>query len=262
MIIRTYKELKEYMQMFKNKNSDLLVIMSRGGLGKTSLLKEVMRGSEFVYVNTHSTPLKTYIDLFEHRDSSVVFDDLDAVLSNPIFTSMLKALADTSPIKELHYNTTSKLLGNVPEQFKTASNVCILLNQFDVRNKTLAPLIDRGFFIEFMPSKEEILSKIKEISKSQNIVDKQKCKEVLDFFLENYRKVEEFSIRTYIKALQLCCDDYKNWKSKFMQVIGIDEKIIAYLLLKDKYKNVEDMVKNYKWSRATFFRVKAEVEGE
>ena len=85
--------------------------------------------------------------------------------------------------------------------------------------------------------------KIEEISQSQNIADNQKC--VLDFIKDNYKKINDLSLRTYSKALQLFVDDPKRWKEKFMSMIGFDEKLIQYLTLK--------------WSRATFFRVRQEL---
>lgn len=258
MIVKTYSELKEYINMFKKQNADLMIIMSKAGYGKTSIIKEIMKDTDYVYINTHSTPLKSYLTLWERKDSCVVFDDLDAILRNPIFVSMLKALTDTSIIKELNYNTTSKLLGNAPESFKTTSNVCILLNEFDVHNKTLAPLLDRGFFIEFVPSKDEILKKVEEISKSQNIAENEKC--VYSFIKEHYQKINEWSIRVYIKGLQLYRDNPLNWKDKFMHLIGFDEKTIEYLKLKEKHKTDEERIKNFKWSRATYYRIKQEVE--
>ncbi len=242
--------------MFRKQNADLLIIMSKAGLGKTTLLKEIMKGREYVYINTHSTVLKTYVDLYDKRDVPVAFDDLSSILQNSTMVSLLKSLADTSPIKELHYNTTSKLIGNAPESFKTTSNVCILLNEFDIRNKSLEPLLDRSFYISFTPSKKEILKKIKEISK--NSMDNEKC--VLDFIEENYQKIENFSLRTYIKAIQLYNDNPKSWKEKVMKMIGFDEKLVEYLKLTDKYSKVDDMIRNYKWSRATFFRIKSEFD--
>jgi hypothetical protein len=232
--------------------------MSKAGYGKTSLLKEVMGKDDYVFINTHSTPLKTYLNLFEKRDCPVIMDDIDAMFSSAIMTSLLKSLADTSSVKELHYNTTSSLLGNAPENFKTTSNVCILANEFNIKNPALKPIVDRGFFIEFCPSKEEILNKIREIAKSQSIAKNEKC--VLEFMEQNYTKSENLSLRVYVKALQLFRNNPENWKQKFMQMIGFDEKVIEYLKLKETYKNVEDMVKNFKWSRATFFRIRAEVE--
>jgi len=258
MIIRTYTELEEYFEMFGKQNLDLLIVLSRGGLGKTTTLKRVMKNKNFVYINTHSTPLKTYLTLYEQQDNCVAFDDVGSILTNPIMVSMLKSLSDTNPIKEINYNTTSKLIGNAPENFKTASNVCLLLNEFDVRSKTLLPIIDRGFYVEFIPSNEEIMQKIRQISKSQSIIENPK--QVLDFFENNYSKIEKLSLRTFIKALQLSSFNKNTWKERFMQLIGFSEKMINYYQVKEKYKTDKERISHFRWSRATYFRIKQECE--
>jgi hypothetical protein len=260
MIVRTYRELEEYFRMFKKQNCELLIVMSKAGYGKTTSLKRVMKDEDFVYINTHSTPLSTYLTLWQRRDCPVVFDDLDAIFNSNIMVSMLKALTDTSQIKELNYATTSKIIGDAPQTFKTTSNVCILLNEFDIHNRTLLPIIDRAIYIEFQPSKDEILKKIKEIAKSQSIAENQEC--VYEFIEQNYKKVNDLSLRTYKKAMQLFIDNPDKWKERFMALIGFDEKVIQYLTLKDRYKTDNERIANFNWSRATYFRVKQEVEGD
>ena len=258
MIVHTYDELQEYIEMFKTQNIDLLIIMSRGGLGKTTMLKDTMGKGDYVYINTHSTPLRAFQLLYEKRDCPVIFDDIEHILKNPTFVSLLKALADTSQVKELHYTTTSKAIGSVPETFATASNVCILVNEFSIKNPILAPLVDRGHYIEFNPSKDEIIKKIKEVAKSQSIAKSEMC--VLDFITENGHKIDKLSIRTFIKALQLHTYDSTKWKERFMQEIGFDDKAIEYLTLKNQYKTDNERIEHFKWSRATYFRVKQEIE--
>lgn len=260
MIIKTYKELNEFFEMFKKQNVDLLIVMSKAGYGKTTILKDVMKRTDYVYVSTHSTPLTTYLKLFEHIDCPVIFDDLNDLFNNNIMVSMLKSLADTSPIKEIFYGTTSSIIGNAPSSFKTTSNTCILLNEFDIHNRTLAPLIDRAFYIEFTPDKKEILNKIREISKSQNISNSSKC--VLEFVEEHYKKIDNLSLRTYIKALQLHMDNPKKWKENFMKMIGFDEKLVEFIKLRGLYKTDNEGIKHYRWSRATYFRVKKELEDD
>ena len=260
MEVKTYDELQEYVEMFKTQNIDLLIIMSRGGLGKTTTLKNTLGKNDYVYINTHSTPLRTFQLLYEKRDCPVIFDDIEHILKNPTFVSLLKALSDTSQVKELHYSTTSKSIGSVPETFATASNVCILVNEFSIKNPILAPLVDRGHYIEFNPSKEEIIKKIEEVAKSQSIAKSEMC--VLDFIKENGNKIDKLSIRTYVKALQLHTYDSSKWKERFMQEIGFDEKAIQYLKLKSKYKTDNERIAHFKWSRATYFRVKQETENE
>lgn len=258
VVVTTYKELKEYFEMFRRQNCDLLIVRSKAGYGKTSSLRAVMSDEDYIFINTHSTPLSTFKSLWDKRDRPVVFDDIDAIMSSPIMVSMLKALADTSPIKELHYNSTTSLLGEAPEKFTTASNVCILLNEFDAKNKSLAPLLDRGFFVEFTPSRKEIVKRIKEIAKSQSSADYQVC---VQFIEEHRDQINNLSLRTYSKAVQLYRDNPSNWKQRFLAMIGFDEKIICYLSLKEKYRSDDERLKNgWQWSRATYYRVKDEVE--
>ena len=42
MIIKTYEELKFFIEMFKNGNADLLIIESLGGYGKTQMVENVI----------------------------------------------------------------------------------------------------------------------------------------------------------------------------------------------------------------------------
>jgi len=258
MNIYTYKELEEFIRMFKKQNCDLLIIKSKAGLGKTTTLKRLMKDTDFVYINTHSTPLKTYQTLYEKRDCPVVFDDIDAIFSSHILISLLKSLADTAPIKELHYNTTSKVIGDTPATFKTTSNVCILLNEFDAQNKSLEPIIDRGFFVSFEPSKSEILRKIRQITKCRSIPESEIC--VYDFIEENLEKINKLSLRTYTKAMQLFRDNPNKWKENFMKMIGFDEKLIQYIQLKEKYETDKERIEKFKWSRSVYFRIKQEIE--
>lgn len=251
MKVKTYKELEEYIKMFKKQNIDLLIIKSKAGLGKTFIIKEMMKKEDYVYICTHSTPLKTYINLYENLDFPVCFDDLNSLFTSPIMTSMLKCLAETIKEKELHYETTSKLAKGLPSSFKTKSNVCILLNQFDGNNPVLAPLVDRSFYLEFEPSKEEILNKIRKFKSSPK---SEKC--VLDFIEKNYLKIKKFTLRTYVKALQLYRDNPKKWKKRFMNMVGFDEKLIQYLELKEKYKTDKEQIKHFDWGKTTYYRIK------
>lgn len=253
MIIKTYLELEEFVEMFRRQNADLIIIKSRAGLGKTSLLKKKMGSRKnWVYANTHSTPLKTYLELHDKIDLPVVFDDIDSILSNPIMISLLKSLADTSQIKELHYHSTTKLLKDVPESFETKSNCCLLLNDFDTRNTTLLPLIDRAFFLDFRPSREEILEKMREINK-----ERFKNNEVFGFIEANYKVIREddFTLRIFVKGVQLYQDNLQKWKERFMEMVEFDEKLILYIQLQEKYPTQNERLSHWKWSRGTYFNI-------
>ena len=50
MIIKTYEELAFFIQMFKHNNAELLILESRGGIGKSSLVDEML----------HEMPLRRF----------------------------------------------------------------------------------------------------------------------------------------------------------------------------------------------------------
>lgn len=255
MIINTYRELEEFFEMFKKQNADLIIFVSKAGLGKTTTFKKIMGKKKHVYISIHSTPLRTYKKLYENKNRPVCIDDLDSI-TNPTMVALFKCLADTTPQKEIHWGTTSRLLGEVPEKFKTESNLCILVNQFNINNPLLVPLVNRGFDLRFEPSNLEILKKIREIAKSQNLTKSEK--QVLEFIEKHYEEIKDFSLRTYIKALQLFRDNKKKWKERFMKMVSFDEKKIAVILLLEKYKTDKERIKEFekRWSRATFYRIK------
>ena len=102
------------------------------------------------------------------------------------------------------------------------------------------------------------MKQIKIVEKCQSIPETEL--HVYQFLQENYQKINDLSLRTYMKALQLYRDNPDKWKERFMQMVGFDEKVIEYLKLKEMYKTDNERVEKYKWSRRTYFRVKSEVE--
>ena len=266
MIIKEYAGAEEYLRIFQRGNMNLVFLIGKAGYGKTSLMRKVMGNpKDYLYINTKDTPLNIHKNLYERKDQPVVFDDTKGLIQNKTNVSILMALCDTLPEKEIHYGTTSSLLGTTPQTFKTKSNVCVILNELDTESELIQPLLDRGFVIEFKPTRKEIMKKIREISKYQSITVSKKCVSVLKFFERNYEKFDVLSLRTYVKALQIYKDNPQKWIVRFMALNGFDGKTIEYLRLKKKYKKVEAMTKEFEkngfGNRATFFRTKKEVEG-
>ena len=62
----------------------LCVYGSRGGLGKTKVVLETLKGEGVVPVTLtgHCTPLAMYLALYEHPESVVFLDDCDAMFRN------------------------------------------------------------------------------------------------------------------------------------------------------------------------------------
>ena len=74
-------------------------------------------------------------------------------------------LCNTDEFKQLSWWSTSPLLeaNQIPSTYETKSKVVIVCNSFDELSAKVSALRDRGFRIEFRPTNEEILAKMKEI---------------------------------------------------------------------------------------------------
>lgn len=217
--------------MFKNGNADLLIIESKGGLAKTRLVEEVMQDKECLKILAHTTPLKLYMEAYIHKDLPIVIDDVDSLLQDDNNLSLLKMLCNTDEFKELSWWSTSPILeaNQIPSKYETKSRVIIICNHFDELTEKVSALRDRGFHIEFVPTNEEILIKMREIlpevQKDLTIEEKTKVYEVI----EKYAGVAEISLRTLVKGLALykeCRDRGIDWKSILLELIELNPKLI------------------------------------
>jgi len=253
MLVTTYSELGEFVDMFAKQYIDLLIVKGDPGLGKTHTIRNIMKNYNHVYINTHITPLSAYILLYNNRDRPVIIDDIDALLNNEKLVSLLKQAGETVKEKTLQWHST-KLPEEIEPEFKTRSNLLIVCN--DINTKRVA-LFDRGFQIEFRPSKEEVLRKLEEITE---IIDLEGKYDVLNLIKKFYDFSEKVNLRTLIKGFQL--RRYGNsWENKLLREMNIHPKLILVYELLQKYDKVEDAVREYPYSRSDFFNWKKKLGG-
>jgi len=100
MIVRTYSELSFFINMFKNGNSDLLILESRGGLGKSRLFESIMTEEPYLRILSHITPLQLFILGYKNLHKPILIDDVDGLLHNDENLSLLKMYCETRDIKE------------------------------------------------------------------------------------------------------------------------------------------------------------------
>lgn len=239
MIIKTFEEEEYFIDLYKERKAEVVILSSKGGLSKTRTTKEklknVKKDTFVLYVNAHSTPLSVFKALVDNKDKFIylIIDDCDEVLKNGIFVSLMKKFSDCEEWKEIQYNTTSPLLEGREQKCKVRGNLLVLCNKFSENNPNIKALIDRGYYINFIPDNKTIFEKIIKI-------DNEKNKEVTDFLKENYEGAINFSIRTYVKCIQLKDFDDKTWKEVILRDMQVDEKQIKInKILNSKIKKSE-----------------------
>ena len=255
MLIKTYSELAFFVNMFKNGNSDLLIIESRGGLGKSRFIESVMSEESYLRILSHITPMQFFILGYKYINLPIIVDDVDGLLSSDETVSLLKMFCETTETKEVAWLTTHNLLNqlSVPQRYETKSKVCILTNDFRELTKKISALKDRGWHIEFKPSDNEILNKIKEII--SGVEKKISYEEKMEVFnlINQYSKFCEFSLRTFVKGVQLykeCKNKGIDWKSILLNDLKINPKLVFLSSLLENHREEGDRIED--WEKEGF----------
>jgi hypothetical protein len=250
--------------MFKNGNADLLIIESKGGTGKSRLFENVMSEEPYLRILSHITPMQMFILGYKYKDRKILVDDVDGLLNNDETISLLKMFCETREVKEIAWLTTSGLLekADVPPRYETRSKVCILTNSFKELTKKVSALKDRGWHIEFKPTDEELLNKIKEIiSDVQSNLSFGERLEVFNL-IKDYSRFCDFSLRTFIKGLHLCteCKDKEvSWKQILLTEMKINPKLVLINDLIKKHSQDKERVEEWEkegLSRRSFYDYK------
>jgi hypothetical protein len=193
--INTYSRLRKVLTEFKKGTFDFLIIIGSAGLGKTYNTRKVL-GKKVCYINSHSTILGLYQQAYENKDFPLWFDDVEGLFEKDKMIGLLKQFCETTEIKTIQYNTSWAMeeSRDIPKVFDTKSKVLMTSNSITrLQNKGVQSLLDRAIIINFTPSKEEISTYIR--TNLKDIYDKS--------ILDNLQIKEDFSLRDYIKSVQL-----------------------------------------------------------
>lgn len=252
--IKKYSELTEYINAFSEKNINLLIMLSRGGLGKSTIMENVLMEHDPLMFKGHVTPLSLYKQLYDRNEEEnnflLVLDDVDSLLNNKINITILKQTCETKENKTIYYSSSTPLLGDREQYFETSCKVLILLNDIETfaDNISLKALLSRAHILNFDPSTGEILKYMSNYAKDTQILD----------FIKKYADVSnDLNLRTYEKAKELKKSKL-NWEEETIDALNIDKKLVEIDILLNKYDNDIDRLKHFSGSRMTYYRAKKE----
>ena len=244
--ITTYKELYKFVENTRDRNIGFLVIVSRGGLGKSQIIKKNTYKDATLMFKGHITPMELYMQIYKHKNHLIVFDDVDELTNNKTTVSILKQLCDTDPIKTLYYGTSATYEGmKVPPSFDTKNNVIIITNDLKSKsNKNLNAVWTRAIIVEFEPIKSDIISMIREWADDE---------EILKFLEET--DIKNLNARHYTRAL-----DLKNsgidWKNGLLQESNLESEPNYKDIARDVMLITNTEERNTKWLLKTGLSVR------
>lgn len=254
LTIKTYHQLKKFVQAFAKKELNLLICVSRGGLGKTFIVEDALIEQGPLIITGHVTPLKLYLEVLERteeeRDFILVFDDVDALLLNKDIVALLKQLCDTKEDKTIKYFTTSPILKKFPSEFETSCKVIMLMNTLNPKEPNVKALMSRAHLVKFNPPDTEILEYLKSWAMDKTILN----------FIEKFAPFSKsLNLRTYVRAKELK-NSKLDWKQEIINVLEVDERLFAIQKLLKQYKTdkerFEVFYKKGFGSRMSYFRAK------
>lgn len=247
--IDSYKELTAFVAAFERGHLNMIVICSRGGLGKSEEARRTLDGGDIVAIGGHVTPLKLYELLYKGRDRPVVFDEIDGLLADPKHVGLLKQLCETRKTKKIMWASGDRRAAEIDGgvgYFNTASHVLMLCNSFKALSANVAALKTRAMVVLFTPPAAEILAKIKTFGDDAQIMA----------FLEQFHQgIPDFSLRTY-----RILDDLKraglDWCKYALDETNIPPKVIEVADLMVRFNTDPERVKHYSGSRRDYYNWK------
>ena len=248
--LKSYKDLADYMKAFGEKKLNLLVVVSRGGLGKTFIAEESLATLGPLIFTGHVTPLSLYKELLERnreeKDFVVIFDDVDTLMLNKTNIALLKQLCDTREDKTIKYFTTSPVLKNTANEFSTSCKVLMLMNELKTDDKNLNALLTRAHLIYFNPPDVEVIDYLRTFGDDKEILD----------FIERFAPFSKtLNLRVYKRATELK-ESKLDWKQEVISELDIDSRLFEIERLMCKYKTDQEREKHFSESRSNFYRFK------
>jgi len=224
-----------YINMLTENLNYGLLLISSGGLGKTTITLETLekkglkRDQHFLYANSFATPLAFY-ELLEktthlQNPQLLVLDDIELILvSKPILGMLRAALWEAGNKRIVNYHSTSKKVKNKEIDF--TGKIILILNELPQENKIISALCDRLFFHNLQLTNPEIIQimKTKIVYKSyKNLSLKQRIK-IAEAVEERTTEKTKLSFRTLIKAYQFYLYAPNQWTQMLDSAMGIKEK--------------------------------------
>ena len=286
MKIKEYECAEDIVNMVIDRIAPACVLISRGGLGKSYLVKTLCEEKcpdDYKYFSGHITPKQLYIYLYQHKDKIVVFDDIGDLLESDKAVSILNsALWPVKGKRTVKYATTNKDGSTEFMEFDFTGGVILLLNKIP-REKQLnvQALKSRELVIKLELTYKQIMRISEEILQhdsfyhliGQELDKKEREQLIIDFRKSTPPAIEHLNFRTmekFVMFFKYCKKAHPDNPNRHIELHRItntidEEKELVYHLLDTKLpvgSQITKFVEVTGKSRATFYRIKKAIEKE
>ena len=232
--------VSKIVKMVASKTTASAIISGQGGLGKTfsvlSALKEagikditdladfqigdkVDTKRSFRVVKGYSTAKGLFRTLQESNGMTIVFDDCDSILRDPVALNLLKGALDSYGDRYISWNADIRD-DDLDKTFKFTGQVIFITN---VSSEKLDQAVkSRAMVVDLSMTRDEMLERMRTIAESSDFlpeITKTYKTAALSFLQENLDKVSNLSLRTLIQTVKIANSGDSAWKKLALYVI-------------------------------------------
>ena len=217
-----YSELDGFISAFDHGKLNLLVIIGRAGIQKSSVVRDAV-GRRACWVDGNATAFGLYRELFRNQHAPIVIDDVDSLYSDRSSVRLLKSLCQTEQLKRVAWHSAETTRGQgIPSSFQTSSRVAIIANEWKSLNANVAAVEDRGHLIQFDPTSAEVHLRTASWFWDQ---------EIYDFVSDHLTLAMPLSMRDYRLSWELK-EAGLDWRENLLTRWGVCEKLRMVARLK------------------------------
>ena len=229
------------VKMVAEKTTVSAIISGPGGLGKTysvvkaleaAGLKNITDLSDFQVgsliktktsyriVKGYSTAKGLFRTLQESNNCTIVFDDCDSILKDPVALNLLKGALDSFGDRYISWNSDMRD-DDLDKTFKFTGQIIFITNV--TSDKLDQAVKSRAMVVDLSMTRDEMLERMRTISESDEFlpeVDIRSKHAALDFLQQNMDSIVNLSLRTLIQTVKIANSGDSNWKSLAKYVIS------------------------------------------
>lgn len=213
------------------------IITGQGGLGKTYTVMKTLQANGlkdfneviqklpvgatipmktvYVTIKGYSTPKGLYRTLFENQNATIVFDDCDSILKDPVALNLLKGALDSYGKRIISWNAES--FGkddDLPRSFEFKGRV-IFISNMD-QDKIDQAIRSRSMMIDLSMTDDQKIDRMAHIAESEEFLPEYTTEikaDALALIREVKDQAKEISLRTLISVAKIRAanpHDYKD----------------------------------------------------
>jgi len=241
-ITKRFEFVKQMVSMVAKKTVASAIITGQGGLGKThSVLKAlkdcglkdvtdlasfevgavISSSKSFRVIKGFSTAKGLYRSLFEGNGMTLVFDDCDSVLKDPVALNLLKGALDSYGERYISWNADIKD-EDLPRSFKFTGSIVFISNK-DMDSLDQA-VRSRALCVDLSMNEEQKIERMETIVHDAEFLPEYSVEfknDALEFLRSMVKSVQNLSLRSLISVVKIRAEG-GDWKqlAKYILTAG------------------------------------------